>query len=120
MLLAYLEGASADIITSTYKYGLRSIWREQFFLEAIHKKHLAQQLLNNAHYDTQFIPSIKLDSLPAFATNLRKQVAWLHKILLMDLNAASPEESENKSKNLVKIYNTLEKSGILDEIANSK
>lgn len=120
MLLAYLEGTSSNIITAEYTYGLRSVWREHLFLEAVQKKTLAQHLLNNAHFDTQFIPSIKLDSLPDFAKNLRRQVEWLHKILMMQLDAQPPQAVENKTKNLVKIYNTLEKSGILDEVATSK
>lgn len=119
MLLAYLEGVSSNIVTASYVYGLRSIYREHLLLDAVHRKVLAKQLLHSAHYDTQFIPSIKLESLPDFASNLRKQVNWLNKILLMELDAQPPQVAENKAKNLVKIYNTLEKSGILSEVATS-
>jgi len=120
MLLAYLEGASSNIITPSYTYGLRSIWREQLLLEAVNKRQLANQLLAGIQHDTQFIPAIKLESLPKFAEDLRRQVAWLNRILMMELNATPPREKEDKAKNLVKIYNTLEKSGILEEVATLK
>lgn len=120
MLLAYLEGASSNIITPNYKYGLRSIWREQLLIEVVNKKHLAKQLLANLSYDSQFIPAIKLESLPKFADNLRQQVSWLNRILLMELDATPPKEKEDKAKSLVKIYNTLEKSGILEEVVTPK
>ena len=120
MLLAYLEGASSNIITPKYTYGLRSIWREQLLLEAVNKKHLANQLLQNIQHDTQFISVLKTEALPKFAEDLRKQTLWLNRILMMELDAASPEQKEDKAKNLVKIYNTLEKSGILEEVATLK
>lgn len=118
MLLAYLEGAP-KIITADYPYGLRSIWREQLLLEAVQKRQAAKHILQNIHHDTQFIPAIKLESLPEFANNLRKQVTWLHNILAMELDAVSPMQENSGAKKLVKIYNTLEKSGILREVSKS-
>jgi hypothetical protein len=117
MLLAYLEGSTSNLIHPEYPYGARSIWREHLILEAIQKKHLAQQILENLKNDTQFIPVLKLESIPEMATNLRKQVSWLNRILLMELNADRPAELNSEVKNLAKLYNTLEKSGILNEVS---
>jgi len=112
MLLAYLEGQNL-FIQPDYKYALRSVWREQLLLEAITKKCSATNLLNSIHQDLQYVPVMKLDNLPEFAKSLQDQTKWLHKILMMDLNAEN-KAPVNRNKNLVKIYNTLSKSGILD------
>lgn len=114
MLMSYF-GGSPQIIKPDYRFGIRSIIRELFLIEAHAVAHTADAMLRLLTLETQFSSLLDPSKAPDILRRKMDRGKWLTKLRQMDLYAKEPFTLTAES--MVRLYSALEKSGIIkDEI----